>query len=119
MKVYICEICGTKSNALVHCYRKEREMKKLTFQYEERYGGGDGRAIDRHVTRVYKDENGFRYHLDRDLSIIPPCFEALGPIPAGFEGITPIIKINGERYFGDGISWKKATKIFMEAVNNL
>ncbi len=94
-------------------------MKTLKFLYEDRYGGGDGRAIDKHVTRVYEDESGVQYQLDRDLSICPPCFEALGPIPKGFEGIMPLIEIDGQRYFGDGISWKKATKIFMEAVNKL
>lgn len=98
---------------------KGESMKNLKFMYEEKYGGGDGRVIDRHVTRVYEDENGVEYHLDRDNSIIPPCFEALGPIPKGFQGITPIIKIDGERYFGDGISWKKATEIFLGAVNNI
>jgi hypothetical protein len=94
-------------------------MEKLKFLYTDRYGGGDGRAISRHVTRVYEDENGIEYHLDRDMSMIPPCFEALGPIPIGFKGITPLIKINGERYFGDGISWPKAIKIFMEAVDKI
>jgi hypothetical protein len=98
-------------------------MKTLKFLYTERYGGGHGcvngdKAIDKHVSRVYEDEQGNTFILDRDLSFIPPCFEALGPIPKEFKGIAPLIKINGDRYFADGLSWKKAIKIFLNAVNN-
>lgn len=94
-------------------------MKRPTYQYSETYGGGDGRAIDRHSSKVYEDEQSNKFILDRDLSIVPPCFEAIGPIPKGFQGICPIIKINGERYFGDGITWQQAEKIFFEAIDSL
>lgn len=97
-------------------FKKERiTLGKLNFLWRDRYGN-DSRAINKHSSKVYEDVQGNTYILDRNLSICPPCFEAIGPIPKNFQGICPVIPVNGLRLWGDGLSWRKAERIFLDAV---
>ena len=94
-------------------------MKPLREISREVYGGGDGRAINRHCVRTYTDENGNLFQLGQNLSGCPPFFEAHGPFRAGHEGRLPRLRVNGKEYWGDGIGWKRAEAAFFKAVDPL
>lgn len=94
-------------------------MKPLREISREVYGGGDGRAINRHSVRTYTDERGNRFQLSRTLSACPPCFEAYGPFRADHRGLLRRLLVNGKEYWGDGIGWKKAEAEFFKAVEQL
>ncbi len=82
----------------------------------ERYGGSDGRAINKHSSRIYETSDGQLVVLDRTLDMAPPAFEITGPYAKDFQGVTPITKVNGERFFCDGQSWNKAIKVMCETL---
>ena len=86
-------------------------MKKLTEVSRETYGH-DGRAINRHSERKYKDRAGRLYVLSRTLDGVPPFFEAYGPFSKDHEGALPRLKIRGREYWGDGWRWTRAIKAF-------
>lgn len=86
-------------------------MKTLTEVSRETYGH-DGRAINRHSERMYKDENGKRYVLSRTLDGSPPFFEAYGPFKEDHVGALPHLRVRGEEYWGDGWTWSRAIKAF-------
>lgn len=83
----------------------------------EIFGGGDGKAINRHSVRVYKTDDGHTVVLDRTLDAVPPCFEIYGPYLKGFIGITPSTPVDGNRYFGDGWNWPQAVRKMCEVLN--
>jgi hypothetical protein len=85
---------------------------KLT-QIDRDYYGHDERAINKHSVRVYEDEKGQRYNLSRTTDGIPRFFEAYGPYAADFLGFLPRFKVNDRDYWGEGIGWKKAQRIFL------
>lgn len=94
-------------------------MKELELVSDESYGGGDGRAINRHRSRVYVDKGenaGDHYMLSRTLSGAPMFFEAYGPYPKDFRGFLPRLKVKGVECWGDGLSWKKATAEFLRLI---
>lgn len=88
---------------------------KLTLIDHERYGGDDT-AINKHSVKTYQDEAGNLYQLNRTLDGVPPFFEAYGPYKKGFQGILPRLKVAGQDYWGNGISWNKAEKLFHAAL---
>ena len=77
---------------------------------EESYGGGEGKPINRHISRTYEDEKGNRYILDRNMSGCPPFFELLRIPSSDYEGILPQIKVGGDTYFCKGKPWAEAIK---------
>jgi len=77
--------------------------------------GNDEKAINRHSVREYFC-NGNRYGLDRTLDVIPPIFK-LYLIPED-PGLCPTVLVNGEEYWGSGITWKKAEEIALPAIRN-
>jgi len=94
-------------------------MKPLCEISREVYGGGDGRAINRHSVRTYTDESGNLFQLSRTLSGRPPFFEAYGPFRPDHKRLLPRLLVNGKEYWGDGIGWKKAETEFFKAVDQL
>ncbi len=94
-------------------------MKPLREILREVYGGGDGRAINRHSVRTYTDEMGNLFQLSRTLSGRPPFFEAYGPFRADRKVVLRRLLVNGKEYWGDGIGWKKAETEFFKAVDQL
>ena len=75
-------------------------------ELRDRFGGGDGKAINKHSTRIYQYGPN-RYMLDRNLSIDPPLYTLYKPDRTE-RILTPIVKVDGEELWGDGLSWKKA-----------
>lgn len=51
--------------------------------------GRDGRAINRHSERTYRDEQGNLFMLSCTLDGIPPFFEAYGPYRENHRGLFP------------------------------
>lgn len=89
----------------------------------ERYGGGDGLAINKHSVRVYVGPSGFTYRLGRVLDCNPPYFESYGPTPIGFTGILKKMEmhdrdlwVGGKDLWGDGWNWNRAIKVFLDNV---
>ena len=90
-------------------------MKKLTFEHSEFYGN-DKRAINRHHTKKFVDEDGNGWLLDKNLSGCPPFYKIYGPIAPDYRGIVRAVCVDNEENWGDGISWKKATAIFLKTI---
>lgn len=73
------------------------------------------KSINNHSVRVFVGEyegldgvavrDTVKTYLDRITDISPRCFEAYNFFG---EGCSQSIKINGQRFFGSGLSWKKA-----------
>ncbi len=80
--------------------------------------GHDDRAINRHERRQYRASSGKLYMLSRTLDGIPPFFEAHGPFDEEHQGILPRLPIDGQEYWGDGWSWRRAFVAFRNAVHN-
>lgn len=90
----------------------------MIHEIDRDYYGHDERAINKHSTRTYTDEDGNLYKLDRTLDGVPPFFAAYGPYSPDFKGILPRLLIDGKEYWGDGISWNQAEKILKEAISH-
>lgn len=80
-------------------------MPNLTETNRGYYGGGDGRAINRHSYRDYKLEGLKRttFTLDRNLSALKPYYE----IQVSFDGVSGILQTIPHE-IPDGLSWHKA-----------
>lgn len=94
-----------------------KEIKEL----RANFGGGDGRAINRHSVRYYEWEGVGHFAIDRILDTDPKCFEILELLHDPREPVTqpyvpPTLKIDGKRYFGDGLSWRKAESVAKAAI---
>ena len=84
--------------------------------------GHDERAINRHSVRTYQvtmpDERIFLFTLDRTLDGVPP-FYSLSHIKDTLEPgevyFPKTVKVNGEQYWGDGLSWPQAEKLLPAA----
>ena len=79
--------------------------------------GHDCRAINRHSERWFRDTEGNLYVLSKTLDGCPPFFEAYGPFPEEHEGLLPRLLIDGQEYWGDGWSWKRATAAFCHGLS--
>ena len=79
--------------------------------------GHDGRAINRHSERWYRDGDGNLYVLSRTLDGCPPFFEAYGPFTEKHEGLLPRLTVDGQQYWGDDWSWARATAAFRRELN--
>ena len=79
--------------------------------------GHDCRAINRHSERWFRDKDGNLYVLSKTLDGCPPFFEAYGPFPEEHEGLLPRLLIDGQEYWGDGWSWKRATAAFCHGLS--
>lgn len=79
--------------------------------------GNDTRAINRHSTRTYETDDGRVVVLDRTLDMCPPAFEIHGPYAKTFVGVTPTTKVDGQRFFCDGKSWKAAVAKMCEVLS--
>ena len=86
-------------------------MKTLMEVGRETYGC-DGRAINRHSERTYRDDAGDRYVLSRTLDGCPPFFEAYGLFKAGHTGALPRLQVQGKECWGDGWTWRTAIQAF-------
>lgn len=82
-------------------------MKVLKEIGRETYGH-DGRAINKHSDRTYRDGNGNLYVLSRTLDGCPPFFEAYGPYQEDHQGLLPRLRVGSKDYWGDGWTWKQA-----------
>jgi hypothetical protein len=99
---------------------RKPEKLRLTEISRERYGGGDGKAINKHSDRTYRDQHGNKYLISRNLSTSPQSFAAYGPIkelyPGAFQLLHPIW-VNGKEEWGDDLSWDGAVQILCKAMN--
>jgi len=86
-----------------------REIRRETY-------GNDARAINRHSERVYTDGRKRLYTLSKTLDGLPPFYEAYGPYTADCEGLLPRLRVDGEEYWGDGWSWRRAEQAFCRAI---
>ena len=90
-------------------------MKRLIEIGREVYGH-DARAINRHSTRTYQDEEGTLYLLSRTLDGVPPFFEAYGPYTSEFVGVLPRLKVKDHAYWGGGWNWHRAVRAFLQEI---
>lgn len=87
----------------------------------EYYGGGDGRAINRHHTKTYRvmEDTDTVVCLSRCIDV--DYFEAWESTK--YSGIRlwfpPMIKIDRKERWGEGISWKAAFKKFEEKLKRV
>jgi hypothetical protein len=85
--------------------------------------GNDKNAINRHSLRRYLYQSE-QYEIDRTLDASPPFYtlSLLPPISSsgGYLNRIPslIIPVEGNQYWGDGLSWKTAEKIAFEAIKS-
>jgi len=86
-------------------------------EIEREYVNNTDIALNKHSYRIYKDEKGQRYLLDRNQDMLPKTFELSGPFDRDFKGILPLVKVDGERFFCEGESWNKAIKKMCEVLN--
>lgn len=88
--------------------------------------GNDGRAINRHSIRIYEDaKTGEFFEINKTLDGAPPFYELHSRSDlrrktannhtwlesfAGSSGpiFTPCIKVDGEDFWGSGITWRQA-----------
>lgn len=77
----------------------------------DNFGGGDGRAINKHSVRTYLTPDGRLYELDRTLDMAPPAFCINGPAHPGHVGLVPRIPVEGKEFWGDGKGWPTAEKV--------
>jgi hypothetical protein len=79
--------------------------------------GHDKRAINRHSIRIYQDPIDKRiYQLDKQLDGIPPFYTAYGPMTENFQGVAPVLKVEGQERWGSAYSWREAEEAFFHAV---
>lgn len=82
------------------------------------YFGGryDDRAINAAAERTYKDIFGRTFQICRELDSEDKPFQIIGPVEPDYQGILPILEVDGSRYFGGGLSWKAAEEIADKAI---
>jgi hypothetical protein len=84
---------------------------------ERRRFGGDKTAISRHSVRCFRvPGHSPLFHLDKTLSGSPPFYE-IYHFPIGC--VSENVPVNGERYWGDGLTWKEAVAVAGETVQKL
>jgi len=98
------------------------EIKEL--RSERQTYGGDKRAINRHSERTYKSSRGNKYILSKTLDGSPPFYEVYydeSHVPLGYmmSKIMRHIRINGESYWGNGLTWKQAEEIFFAEIKKM
>jgi hypothetical protein len=89
----------------------------------ETYGGrGDERSILRHSVRVFRskrpvDNEPIEFYLNKNLDGCPPifCFYFYKPVSSR----PTMMKIEGNEYWGSGLSWEKAEVLAMKEIRNL
>jgi hypothetical protein len=91
-------------------------MSKLVEIERHVYGGGDGKAINRHSERVYRMSDGRIVKLSRNLSFVKPEFEIIGPIQQDYVGVCPNTEVDGSRHFGKNWPWSKAVDKMCEVL---
>ena len=97
-------------------------MKNIKQVESDRFGGGDGKAINRHSRRTYEllDSQGMptgqNMFLDKILDADPPCFAAYGPVSKDFKGVIQPLHITG---LGKAKSWQTAEKLLDETAARL
>ena len=88
-----------------------KELKELRHTF-----GHDDTAINLHAIRVY-EHHGTRYSLDKTLDGAPPFFSLYQhPKHGGFALMQPM-KVSGQEYWGDGLSWKAVEEIADIVIN--
>jgi hypothetical protein len=108
---------------------KLKEIKSLRQIY-----GNDKNAINRHSSRVYEDaETGEFFEIDKTLDGVPPFYELLSRsdlrrkvcngliyYESTASKTIPIfpeqIVVNGEPYWGSGITWRQAVLLAQKAI---
>jgi hypothetical protein len=104
------------TQAPVEIPAKWTEVKEL----RARYGGRDGRAINKHSRKIFHWPNVGWFELDRNLSGCPPFFELLelrrDPRENHETYFPPKVNVGGKEYWGGGLSWFEAEKLAMEAI---
>jgi len=68
-------------------------------------------ALNTHSTRTYVDRKGFLWELDKNLSLSPPFFHAVGPYAHNFRGFLPNFK-----EYDESLSWAKMEQLFFTDV---
>ena len=77
--------------------------------------GNDENSIQRHSQRHFLTECGVIITLDRNLSFEEPVFMALLQ-KVDYEGIVPVLPINGSNGWGQGCLWETAEHLLCEAL---
>lgn len=89
--------------------------------------GHDGRAINRHSSRTFihfePGDEGCTVRaalsVSKTLDGVPPFYEAVEYFweAYGVPKLVPRVKVDGQQYWGDGLSWEKALSLLCEALS--
>lgn len=86
--------------------------------HRDTFGGNDGRAINRHSERMYINQNGELFQLDRTLDAYPKFFTLVGPFRVHYVGVLHAFPIElGKSTWGEGMSWPNAIKTMCHALH--
>lgn len=92
-------------------------MKEI-IEERKRYGGNKD-AINRHSVRAYKfDGHDPLIYLNKTLDGSPPFYEIYS-FDSPNKLLSTNIPVNGNRYFGDGFTWKQAEKQLKQTIQEL
>jgi Cation transport ATPase len=84
-------------------------LKNIAETGRQYFGGRyDDRAINSAAERTYQDYFGRTFHIRRDLDADDKPFQLLGPSTPEIQGILPVMKVDGQKSFGRGLSWQAA-----------
>lgn len=86
---------------------------EIRFITEQRYGGSDGQALNRHHQRIYA-VGAQLFYLDRCLSGRPAHFNLCYFKPGACSPTT--IPVTGQEYWGGGMSWEQAELAAIQAI---
>lgn len=82
----------------------------------ERYGGKDRKAINKHVRRTYLVQ-GITFYIDKVLDSCPQYYELFQITTSKFFNMFPhTIRVQGQLYWGDGLSWHQAESLAYPAI---
>jgi hypothetical protein len=95
--------------------RRNKKTPLVELKLNRTNYGNDETAINRHSERLYIHDKRL-YALNKNLSCLPPCYSLCeirlknGDI---VDGLTDVICIEGQNYWGSGIPWSKAERLVM------
>jgi hypothetical protein len=107
------------------------DLRQCEIRSDREYYGNDTRAINRHSVRCYAiPGHSSRIHIDRILDASPPCYEMyyfelegisqrLAEMGRHVCDLATTIPVNGQRYWGEGLTWNQAIEVANQAINFL
>jgi len=93
---------------------KSNKAMLIELKGEREVFGNDTTAINRHSQRHYL-LGPREIYIDRTLDGCPKFFQLLEKVPGRFTSKT--ILVDGEEYWGDGLSWRNAEAKMMKTLN--